>query len=219
MSRFVQKAGVKGSLKWIQRAVNADPPALDADILKHIPTASRIEWRSPIAADDYAEYRDAAFLERLGLSKLADELQQWWPDRGPQWDALALTDKGDVLLVEAKAHVSEMFSSCAASPPSRAKIEAALKQVMDACNAQPRSSWCDCFYQLANRITHLHWLRQKDMPAWLVLVNFTGDDEIGGPQTTAEWQAAYKVVDHVMGLRERHALSRYIIHLYPSVAG
>jgi hypothetical protein len=218
MSRFTQKAGTRGSLKWIQGAVNADPPALDADILKYIPAASRIEWKSPIENDGYAEYRDAAFLERLGLSKLADDLRGWWPERGPQWDALALTDKGDVLLVEAKAHVSEMFSSCAASPSSRSKIEAAFKQAMDTCKAQPRSSWCDCFYQLANRITHLHWLRQKGVPAWLVLVNFIGDNEIGGPRTMAEWQAAYQIVNHVMGLRERHALSRYIIHLYPSVA-
>jgi hypothetical protein len=219
MSRFTQKAGVNGSLKWIQRAVNADQPILDAHILRHIPAASRIEWRSPIADDSYAEYRDAAFLERLGLSKLAGELREWWPERGPQWDALALTDKGDVLLLEAKAHVSELFSSCAASPPSREKIEAAFMLAMGACKAKPRSSWCDSFYQLANRITHLHWLRKKGTPAWLVLVNFTGDDETGGPQTMAEWQAAYKIVDHVMGLREHHAMSRYIIHLYPSVVG
>ena len=30
-----------------------------------------IEWRSPVEPDQFAEYYDSAFLERLGIDKLA----------------------------------------------------------------------------------------------------------------------------------------------------
>ena len=51
----------------------------------------------------------------------------------------------------------------------------------------------------------------------LVLVNFIGDVEMDGPNTRAEWEAAYRVVHHVMGLRADHALSRHVLHIYPDV--
>ena len=34
-------------------------------------------------------------------------LSSFWPRRGPQWDGLARTGRGDLLLVEAKAHVAD----------------------------------------------------------------------------------------------------------------
>lgn len=47
-----------------------------------------IEWLSPLRTDDYAEYRDAAFLQKLGLAQHAAALKEFWPTRGPQWDGL-----------------------------------------------------------------------------------------------------------------------------------
>jgi hypothetical protein len=51
-----------------------------------------------------------------------------------------------------------------------------------------------------------------------VLVNFVGGVEMSGPKTCAEWQAAYKIVMHVLGLPDRNKLSKYIIEAYPTVA-
>ncbi|HEY3637376.1 MAG TPA: hypothetical protein VGK90_04430 [Rhizomicrobium sp.] len=219
MARFPQSPGARGSLKWIQTAVNVRPASLAKGILPHIKSAANINWLSPLADDEYAEYRDDAFLERIGCMQLGSSLRQFWPSRGPQWDALGQTEKGDILLVEAKAHIGELCS-----PPTQAKgnardqIYAALGKTAKACNATPRAAWTDLFYQFGNRLAHLYFLRQEGIPAWLVLVNFVGDVDMQGPVCKREWIAAYHVVQHAMGLGERNPLSKYMIHIYPSIA-
>jgi hypothetical protein len=218
VSRFPQPSGTRGSLKWIQRAVNANPALLDAAILPAIREARPLSWLSPLAEDDFAEYRDAAFLDRLGLAHLSPALKAFWPRQGPQWDALARSESGGVLLVEAKAHINEMRSpGTSASPASRARIEATLASVITAAGASPKASWCDVFYQLANRLAHLHFLRAQGVAAWLALVNFVGDKDMKGPATCVEWEAAYRIALDVLGLEERSPLLRHVVHVYPDV--
>ena len=145
-----QPKGTRGSLKWLQTAVNEHPYALR----KAFGISGKIEWLSPLREDDYAEYRDADFLKLIGYSTLMPALADFWPRRGPQWDALARTDRGEVLIVEAKAHIPELFSSpSAASPESRAKIDVALKQTSLLLKAKTPASWGVHFYQLT---TGLH---------------------------------------------------------------
>src|SRR5205807_2081864 len=81
--------GRKGSLKWMQVMVNQHPDLLSASIADttRIP-ADEIDWVSPLAVDDYAEYRDQDFLDRLDLHLEHFPLHNFWPARGPQWDAL-----------------------------------------------------------------------------------------------------------------------------------
>ena len=218
MSRVPQRADSRGSLKWVQRAINLHADLLDGEILGQLPDARHIEWRSPLAADEYSEYRDSAFLERLNLGHLSEALAEFWPSRGPQWDALGIDSTGSVLLVEAKAHLEEVFS-----PPSQAgevslaRIKDALQQTAEFLGAEAAAPWHQTFYQLANRLAHLYFLRQNGVDARLVLVGFIGDDEMHGPATEAEWEAAYAVIWHVMGLKTRHPMSRYVIHVYPDV--
>lgn len=129
MERNPQPLGKRGSLRWIQRAVNECPAVLDASVLARLKRARSIEWRSPLAADDRAEYRDGGFLDRLGLTGHRAALAAFWPAGGPQWDALGISNAGDVLLVEAKAHVAEMcMVGSQAGTASRARIEASLEQ-------------------------------------------------------------------------------------------
>lgn len=156
----------------------------------------------------------------IGHKNLEPALETFWPTRGPQWDALGKTSKGDVLLVEAKAHVAEMCSpSTAAGPESRPRIEATLNAVAQHLGAKTsRASWTDFFYQIANRIAHLHFLRSNGVPTWLVFVNFLGDKEMEGPTTPEAWEAAYQVAFHVMGLRKDHLLAAFIVHTYPTVS-
>lgn len=220
--RVIQPPGARGSLKWIQRAVNDRPSLLDALILPHLGDARTIEWLSPLASDVFAEYRDAAFLERLGLQEFIPSLEGFWPKRGPQWDALARSDRGDILLVEAKAHVGELCSPpTQAGGASRTRIEAAFaatRAALGCAGKPPPAAWTETFYQLANRLAHLHFLRRHGQPAWLVLASFIGDKDMGGPATAAEWEAAYAVVHHVMGLPNRHTLSPYVLHIHPHVS-
>lgn len=219
MSRVEQPEGVKGSLKWIQQAVNEQWPSLDQPIVEAIPAATSIEWRSPLQTDSFAEYRDGEFLDVLDLSHLRDELSAFWPARGPQWDALGLTDSGVVLLVEAKAHIAEMCSpGTQASGSSRDRIKARLNDAATAIGAkEERADWSVVFYQLANRYAHLHWLLAQGIDARLVLVNFLGDQEMGGPDCSGAWEAAYAVAHYAMGLSRRHGLAPFIIEVFPQV--
>lgn len=219
MTRVCQPAGSRGSLKWIQRAIEEDWRSLDEPIQSHLRHVNTINWLSPVRADDFAEYRDGEFLDLVGLSHLRASLADFWPARGPQWDALGVTDQGDVLLVEAKAHVGELCSpGTAASGNSLELIEKRLGQLAEKLGARPeRADWTRHFYQLANRLAHLDFLRAAGVPAYLVLVNFVGDSDMGGPPTAEAWVSTYQVVHHVMGIPRRHALSRYVVHIYPDV--
>ncbi|WP_079731340.1 hypothetical protein [Novosphingobium mathurense] len=171
--------------------------------------------------DDFAEYRDGDFLDLIGLGNLRPALSDFWPDRGPQWDALGVSDRGAVLLVEAKAHVGETCSpGTSASEASRKRIADALSACADRLGAKPnRAPWTDYFYQRGNRMAHLHFLRDQGVPAYLVLVNFLNDADMKGPSTPETWQAAYDVAFHLMGLGKRHSMSRYIIEVFPKVEG
>lgn len=218
MTRFVQPKGSRGSLKWIQHAANERWPSLDDPIAAAL--GSKVEWRSPLEDDDYAEYRDGDFLELVGLGRLRPELARFWPPRGPQWDALAVGSQGQVVLVEAKAHVGEMCSPpSGASEASKQFIERSLSSCAERLGARPgHAEWIDHFYQLANRLAHLQFLLDNGVQAYLILVNFLNDREISGPTAAETWEASYKVAFHVLGLGKRHPLSRHILHVFPDVA-
>jgi hypothetical protein len=219
MPRIAQPPGMRGSLKWIQSAINDHRGVLETALLPKLKGARSIEWRSPLTGDDFAEYRDAEFLKLVGLEEFSGALAEFWPRHGPQWDALGVTDRGDVLLVEAKAHIAEMCSpGTQASAKSKDRIRGALSETAFAVGAKPRAAWADVFYQLANRLAHLHFLRSRGVPAWLVLFNFIGDSDMKGPQTSKEWEAAYLIAYHVMGIHADAPLMRYVLHLYPDVS-
>jgi hypothetical protein len=115
-------------------------------------------WRSPLTNDEYAEYRDEDFLKRIGEEKLIPNLNEFWPTRGPQWDGLARCDD-TVLLVEAKSHISELFSTCQAEAPESIKrIEDAFAETAGYLRANRSAPWTLNFYPLANRIAHLYFL-------------------------------------------------------------
>lgn len=209
--RVVQPEGNRGSLKWIQCAVEHCPEILQPGSL------ARIEWLSPLRRDAFAEYRDEAFLEILGLSRLSGQLRAFWPKRGPQWDALGMTEHGPVL-VEAKAHVGEFFSPATqAGDTSRDQIEAAFKTVQLDLGIASKVPWSDLYFQYANRLAFLWWLRSQGIDATLLFVSFLNDSDMGGPSSSETWEAAFAGADYTLGLRARHKLSRHVHHVAPDV--
>ncbi|MCK5274406.1 MAG: hypothetical protein KAR37_07155 [Alphaproteobacteria bacterium] len=180
---------------------------------------SSIQWLSPLPGDGFAEYRDEAFLGRLDVDLPKRPLAEFWPRRGPVWDGLGRSERGDLLLVEAKAHIGEMVSPPSqAGDESRKRIEAALDEVRDYLRIKNDADWTDRFYQYTNRLAHLYLLRVvNQLPAWLVFVHFVNDGDMGGPATREKWEGAIKVMRAVLGLRERHRLSKYVIDLFPDV--
>lgn len=197
MSRVPQGRKPRGSQRWLQALVNDFPDVLDAAI-----GIGSVTWRSPLANDDYAEYRDDEALRRLGIQLPRRSLDSFWPRGGPQWDALGRARSGEAILVEAKAHVGELFSGATdATGASAAKIRASLAEVMDGLHAKPGLDWSSRFYQYTNRLAHgylLHHLNQ--VPCRLVFLYLIGDSEMKGPETKAEWEAAIRVLHEALGL-------------------
>jgi hypothetical protein len=167
------------------------------------PASERIEWRSPLMADDYAEYYDDEFIRRLGIDNLRVSLSQFWPSSGPRWDALARTDSGKVILVEAKAHVGEMVSRTRASPESLSKIRAAIEKTKAAFGVGDDFNWESPFYQYANRLAHLYFLRELNgLDAYLLFMYFAdaSDVPIAERCTVAQWEGASRLVEKALGL-------------------
>jgi len=106
MSRIKQDPDSYGSLKNLQVAINKKKKYLDAVISKEIGKQIIIDWKSPLQSDDYAEYRDEDFLRKLEIlnNKVEYTLSKFWPDNGPQWDALGVSGD-EIILVEAKANI------------------------------------------------------------------------------------------------------------------
>jgi hypothetical protein len=169
-----------------------------------------IDWRSPLKDDDFAEYRDAPAFERIGANATKVPLAGFWPRGGPQWDALGHAVSGEFIIVEAKAHIPEMFSNpCGAAGNSLRRIKKSLELTHVGLRARPGLVWCERFYQYANRLAHAYWLQKLNgLPTRLVFLHFIGDSEMDGPETRASWEAAIEVVHEALGIRGR--VPRYV---------
>lgn len=197
----------KGSQLQTQIYVNARREDLEAAVRRSIPSLpadARLEWRSPLAAERFDEYRDGAFLRAVGLAHLAGDLRSFWPAGGPRWDGLAEVGLSDgapgVVLVEGKSYPAEMEGGGAkAEGASRERIRSSLAQTQQALSLAPDPDvWIGRFYQFANRLAHLLWLRRMGVDAWLVHLLFTGDPH--GPTSEAEWRGAVEQMHEELGL-------------------
>ena len=214
----------KGSQRWLQVAVNHRPELLDQPILQAARLeGSTIQWLSPLKGENFVEYRDGAALSALGIGDLKRSLDDFWPLRGPCWDGLARTNDSEYFLIEAKAHIGEMVSGRSrASEGSKAKIIESLRQVQrEIAPGADEVDWSGTFYQYANRLAHLHFLRQQNgVKAHLVFVYFLNAPDVGGPlggpATKDEYIGATKVIEHYLGVRNSK-ISRYIHKLFVDV--
>jgi hypothetical protein len=213
MSRVTQKRASRGSQKWAQLLVNQAPHLLDRAIARHLnlsPT-DKITWLSPLARDDYAEYRDEAFLARIEARAGGVPLSDFWPSRGPQWDALGRTSRGEPLLVEVKAHIPELLSTpTRAAGRSLKTIARSLERVKRAVGSRAAADWSGVYYQYTSRLAHLYFLRTLNrVPAHLVLVYLLDDTEMLGPRTAEEWAGAIRLVHAQLGIDERRLVKAF----------
>ena len=198
MGRCPRQPGPKGSQHWLQWLVNDSPELFDQRI-----GLGRIDWRSPLRADDFAEYRDQDFLDLLSIELPTRPLASFWPRRGPQWDALGRAPCGEVILVEAKAHVNELYSTpmAASAEASRGQIKASLSETAQGLGVPSGHDWWKRFYQYANRLAHAYLLdRLNGIPTRLVFLYLVGDADVGGPASRAEWQTEIHTVHAELGL-------------------
>jgi hypothetical protein len=217
MNRIKQNPHGHGSLKDIQILINKNQDIIDREIKKSLKGLSgrEIIWTSPIESDDFAEYRDNGFIENVELDPKEIKLNEFWPTRGPQWDALARTKNGDIILVEAKANIPEIVSpATGASESSKELIDRSLLETKEYLNIKNDIDWSGKFYQYTNRIAHLYFLREKcNKSAYLINVYFIGDKSVNGPESILEWQGALTVLHTYLGLTH-HKLSKYMADIF-----
>lgn len=143
MSKQKQGKGKRGSLKWIQRLVDDHPSLVRRKLVGalRLKSGDHIRWVSPVEPD-FTEFRDADFLGAIRQSELAGQLRDFWPRNGPQWDALGLLGDRTPLLVEAKAHIAEVFTTIGAeAPSSRRKIEKAFQTTRQGLGIRTPYPW------------------------------------------------------------------------------
>lgn len=220
MARKPQRSDGHGSLKQLQTLVNNYSGVINNLLKVHINFSqnSEITWVSPLADDNYAEYTDDDFIRRLGLVPEEIKLNDFWPRRGANWDALATTNNDEIILVEAKANIPEMVSSpSGAGEASMEIIVASLNKTKEYLNIKNDVDWTGKFYQYTNRIAHLYFLRvQKKKKAFLVNIYFVGDESVDGPKNTDEWKGAIKVMNHYLGISS-HKLKKYMADIFIDV--
>jgi hypothetical protein len=212
----------RGSQMQTQLYVNRRAHELNAAILAALPDVAdqqpTIVWKSPLESSKFAEYRDGAFLQAVGLEKHAASLAQFWPRLGPVWDALARVDLvgggHGVILLEAKAHCREMYAGgTRAGVQSRKRITAAIEAAQKwSGSTAPVAHWLDSMagepnsslYQLANRIATLYWLREvAKVPAWVVNLYVLRDSY--GNTTQEMWDSEIDAAYEQLGLASKPA--------------
>ena len=219
MDRYPQPSDGHGSLRDVQILVNGFPDFFTNKIKEYIMMESdRIDWVSPLKDDDFSEYRDNGFIQKLGIRNLETSLSAFWPKRGPQWDALGRGNCNEVFLVEAKANIAEIVS-----PETKARGKAldliikSLDALQKYLKVNSKADWSGTFYQYTNRLAHLYFLRTLNkLPAYLVFVYFIGDDSVSGPKSMEEWKAALKVMKRYLGL-STHKLAKYMAEVFIDV--
>jgi hypothetical protein len=217
MARIKQDPDGHGSLRDIQILINKNKALIDGKIKNSLEDLSRSEiiWTSPIKDDDFAEYSDNDFIEKVGLNPDEIKLNRFWPTGGPHWDALAKTKEGDIILVEAKANIPEIVSTPAGAKGSSKKlIDRSLLETMEYLNIKNDVDWSGKYYQYTNRIAHLYFLREKcKRNAYLINVYFIGDKSVNGPDSILEWQGALTLLHTYLALT-RHKLSKYMAEIF-----
>ena len=135
-----------GSQRWLQVAINRKPQLLLGALQRSGAIAPRtsVTWFSPLEDENFQEYRDGHALEKTGIAKanLKKPLEEFWPARGPVWDALGITSEGHPLFVEAKAHIPEAATHATrASPTSLVLIERSLVEARQFYAPRATATW------------------------------------------------------------------------------
>jgi hypothetical protein len=165
------------------------------------------------------EFQGISFLPPDTRKALTDAWRRFWPQKGRKqsWDAIARS--GDtLLLVEAKANEPEFCSPGSRSEGEpRKQIERSLNRTKRGLGVHRHFSWIDSYYQYANRLAILDFLRRNEIDARLVFIYFAGarfPDDTPCPASEAEWKRLIEARRLTLGLPKKHRLSAYEYDLF-----
>lgn len=221
MSNTKNGRSCKGSKHQMQNIVFEENQYILNEIL-----SDRLEWLSPIKKDNYREYQlnNADIIKKLGLEK--GIFKDFWPSRQPQWDGIAISEKGTLYLLEAKSHLSEI-------QPSNSEKQNLIRKSIDEVaervsgitldNDSKQEAWYHKYYQIANRIVFKEKMQDliSEIPGVkfnevvLIFLNFVNDSTWSIKEMVTsekDWISHYDRIFSEMGL-DRNALSKRNIHV------
>lgn len=217
MARKAKGVATSRSRRWLQVLVNRRPDLIDPLVHRAVaaPPGATVDWLSPLAFDDYAEYSDSDFIGRLKCADLQVPLERFWPRGGPEWDALARTTDGRLMIIEAKAHIPEIVSSpTCATEPALSLIRHSLEETKAFIRCDASCDWATTFYQYTNRLAHLYFLRELNgLPAFLISIYFTHAPDVDHAPSEAEWRGALRLLHSYLGVG-RNRLSPYVSDVF-----
>ena len=120
---------------------------------------------------------------------------------------MAIAKDETILLMEAKAHISEMDSSSMdkSTPETTKQRLASLKKTADYFGAKfNEAKWTGAKYQTANRLAFAYFLTEiLKRPARVIYIMFTGDKEMtdGKVETKDDWDAKFQESFTILGLQ------------------
>ena len=170
--------------------------------------------------------------EHKGMGFINDESiqaawKQTWPSSGnsQNWDAVGQVLIGgswEWLLVEAKANLEEIRSSCQAKENGGLPL---ILRTLSAAKADlgvpAHKDWLNRYYQFCNRVAALHFLGTRGVRARLLFIYFIGDRGGNGrtcPIDESGWSEALRAQDDHVGLPPGHALSGRISKMFLAVS-
>ena len=201
----------KGSQRQIQIAVARRTEELSKAIRTQLDCldGTQLVWKSPLEKEKFKEYLDESFLEAVNLKHFAPKLAEFWPKSGPRWDGLArLEENGQLLgivLVEAKSYPEEMRGQgCKATGESLEKIKRSTEAAKALFHAHSSGDWLGTYYQFANRLSHIYFLRETaGIDAWLVNLCFVDDKTIKEKATKkGDYKDELKLAKNELGLKD-----------------
>lgn len=184
---------------------------LNSAILSVMPDVQQIHWQdfrfSPDAEWVDRELKGVEFLPTDHSLRL--QWKKFWPSTGnsPNWDAVARLTLQNAeqswMLIEAKGHLGELRSNCAAVEAGglsqiRQLLAETQQHYCDRCDID----WTQGYYQHANRLAVLHFLNSNSTPARLLNIYFLGDTHPTGicPTTAEQWKTAIDARNKAMGI-------------------
>lgn len=137
-------------------------------------------------------------LKPTDVPKLVDAWKSFWPAQGRQqtWDAIGLYEDS-LLVVEAKAHIKELFSEYQSKDEkNQQKIQKAIELAAHEYSSSP-DSWkfpFSPFYQYCNRLAFHHFMNVNNdssiqIKTKLLFIYFCGDSRDDGicPASQEQW--------------------------------
>lgn len=202
---------------YLQRHRKKFDAAVAAALGAHPKSLAWLDYPKTASGRD-REFQGLSFLG-TAATPLRQEWRAAWPTTGRQqsWDAIGRLDDA-WLLVEAKSNAPEFTSPpTTATPDSLKTIKRTLNRVKRDLGVHRFVPWTGTYYQYANRLAMLWFLRKHDVEARLVLIYFYGDkfpDATPCPRTPREWEPLFDARRLTLGLPKRHALSKYEHHVF-----